>query len=435
MKIVFILKRTNEYKYFSGLVNYLYKKIPVEIWLYDLNTKKVNDLKSYLSVKNFLKKKFLKNKIKIVYFDKKKEITNFIISNSSQVDFFLSYDFIMERHFCISELFLQSIKFKWCVIMHGMDTFVNLKFLGAKELNFKEFYFFYISKYMFLHGIEWFKNFLPRKNLIILKEKKNIFNVGNCSLFLKPNNNLKKNVQQLIYLPFPYYKERYSEIRKDFCFQAAFSGQFITYKDNYLKNIKNKILNELEIFRNKKKVQDYHNYYNELNVVKSISFFCKRNNIKFVVKPRLKFPYINQLNSIADKIIYDDETNYSPTLLQKELSKTSLLVGSLTTSIFESVYFNVPFINIEIPKLAFIDKSDYYFYNYKLNSYYNYPGAVYNFSIKDFINSFSYKKLDDFKLIKNKRKAYLKKFCGIKTNYNSSKNFFNILKKIKKNKN
>jgi hypothetical protein len=153
------------------------------------------------------------------------------------------------------------------------------------------------------------------------------------------------------------------------------------------------------------------------------------------VKPRLKFPYINQLNSIADKIIYDDETNYSPTLLQKELSKTSLLVGSLTTSIFESVYFNVPFINIEIPKLAFIDKSDYYFYNYKLNSYYNYPGAVYNFSIKDFINSFSYKKLDDFKLIKNKRKAYLKKFCGIKTNYNSSKNFFNILKKIKKNKN
>ena len=55
-------------------------------------------------------------------------------------------------------------------------------------------------------------------------------------------------------------------------------------------------------------IKRYYDFYNELNVIKSIRKFCDLNNYEFIVKPRLKFPYINKLKKYADKVIFDDES-------------------------------------------------------------------------------------------------------------------------------
>ena len=81
--------------------------------------------------------------------------------------------------------------------------------------------------------------------------------------------------------------------------------------------IKHYILNKIEIFKYFYLINSYYNNYNELNVVKSIRKFCDHNNFEFIVKPRLKFPYINKINKYADKVIFDNESLQYPSLFQK----------------------------------------------------------------------------------------------------------------------
>ena len=51
---------------------------------------------------------------------------------------------------------------------------------------------------------------------------------------------------------------------------------------------------------------------------------------------------------------------------------------------------NIPYINISIPDIAFLDKDDKFWYNYKSGSYYNYKSVVINYSISEFINNFRF---------------------------------------------
>ena len=102
-----------------------------------------------------------------------------------------------------------------------------------------------------------------------------------------------------------------------------------------------------------------------MNVVKSIRKFCDHNNFEFIVKPRLKFPYINKINKYADKVIFDNESLQYPSLFQKELSNTDLVIGSLSSSVYEVAMFKIPYINIEIPKIAFGSNSNKFLHNYE----------------------------------------------------------------------
>ena len=133
-----------------------------------------------------------------------------------------------------------------------------------------------------------------------------------------------------------------------------------------------------------------------MNVVKSIRKFCDHNNFEFIVKPRLKFPYINKINKYADKVIFDNESLQYPSLFQKELSNTDLVIGSLSSSVYEVAMFKIPYINIEIPKIAFGSNSNKFLHNYEKNLYYNFDKVVFNYKISDFINKFKnekYKKI------------------------------------------
>lgn len=323
-----------------------------------------------------------------------------------------------------------------------MDSFVGF---NTKKIFFNDkTKFFFTSKYMYEHGLEYLNTI---NKDIDFKKFKNVFFSGSSiydqNIFQKKNQNQKN----LVYLPFPFSKDRYRGQTKDFSFQAAFTGKNINLLKIHRKfkgkkynqkiiyeTIKHKFFINHEIFKNYRNIKKYLNYYNENNVILSIRKFCDINNYKFICKPRLKFPFNETIFKYADEIIYDEERDVYPTKLQKILQKTNLLIGSLSSTVFEAAMFGTPYINIEVPTMAFPGNVDNAFwYNYNEGHYYNFPGVVYNYSIEKFITEFSNKNPNFFLIDQDKRAKYLEKFCGVllKKDFNVGENIYNFLKKIK----
>ena len=206
-----------------------------------------------------------------------------------------------------------------------MDSFIQFKNEDT-YLDYKV-NFFFSSNFFLKEGKKYIQKFTKNKNIF---DKQNVktYLVGNTmfskEIFLKK----KKKKKKLIYLPFPFLRDRYGK-NKNFAFQAAYSGQFINfftfsinsqnkgYYSSIYSQIKHYILNKIEIFKYFYLINSYYKNYNELNVIKSIRKFCDQNNFEFIVKPRLKFPYINKINKYADKVIFDDESLQYPSLFQK----------------------------------------------------------------------------------------------------------------------
>ena len=95
--------------------------------------------------------------------------------------------------------------------------------------------------------------------------------------------------------------------------------------------------------------------------------------------------------------------------------------------------FKIPYINIEIPKIAFKTQSNKFMHNYGKNLYYNFDKVVFNYRIKDFIDEFKKEKSENFNLSIKKSESYLKKFCGLSKNSEEvGKKILKILKLEKK---
>tara|TARA_B100001057_G_scaffold453221_1_gene497858 strand:- start:5556 stop:6863 length:1308 start_codon:yes stop_codon:yes gene_type:complete len=416
-KTIFFIERSNDLRFFGSLINFfLKKKIKIELLYFLGNTDKSNS-KYYLNPKNL--KTQLTRHTKIKKFTDIKDIQNYLITNKDKISFIFSLVFLSKKRFYITSKFLNAVDKKWCVINHGLDNYTQFKDEDT-NLNYKC-NFFCDSKYFYKKGLEWSDKFAKKKNILNSSNVK-IYFVGSSmftkEIFLKKFSVRKK----LIYLPFPFLRKRYNS---DFSFQAAFAGKFINYysflkkyhNKNFLNSIleqcKHFILNNLEIMKNIKKIKNYYYFENELQVIKSIRKFCDKNNLEFIVKPRLKFAFCSYTGAMADRVIIDNESSQFPTMFQKEISNAEIVIGSLSSAIYETAMFKVPYINIEIPNIAFKSKSDHSFYNYKKNSNYNFKGVIYNNKIKHLIKTLEFKKLSDFRLDKKRSQKYLQKFCGI----------------------
>ena len=71
--------------------------------------------------------------------------------------------------------------------------------------------------------------------------------------------------------------------------------------------------------------------------------------------------------------------------------------------------FKIPYINIEIPKIAFKTQSNKFMHNYGKNLYYNFDKVVFNYRIKDFIDEFKKEKSENFNLSIKKSEKLSKK--------------------------
>ena len=434
-KIIFFIEKSNELKYLAPILSF-FKKKKLKIQICFINRPEINnDFKKYLKPEKV--KGNLIKKIKVKKFIDEIQFHNFCIHESKNISFIFSLHFLSKERFKISKKFLQSITKKWCVIGHGMDSFIQFENEDT-YLDYKV-NFFFSSNFFLKEGKKYIQKFTKNKNIF---DKKNVktYLVGNTMFSKEIFFKKKKKKRKLIYLPFPFLRDRYGK-NKNFAFQAAYSGQFINFftfsrnsqnKGFYFSiysQIKHYILNKIEIFKYFYLINSYYNIHNELNVVKSIRKFCDQNNFEFIVKPRLKFPYMNKINKYADKVIFDNESLQYPSLFQKELSNTDLVIGSLSSSVYEVAMFKIPYINIEIPKLAFGSNSNKFLHNYEKNLYYNFDKVVFNFKISDFINKFKNEKYKKFNLNKKKSDFYLKKFCGLSKNSQEiGKKIFGILK-------
>ncbi len=433
--VIFLIEKSNELKYLSPIISFFkQKQIKIQIcFIQKIESK--NDYKKYL--KPDKAQGYLLKKERLIKFSDKQEFHNFCIDNSKNISFIFSLHFISKERFKISKKFLKSITKKWCVVGHGMDSFIQFKNEDT-YLNY-EVNFFFSSKFFLKEGKKYIKKFTKRRNIFNSKNIK-IFLVGNSMYSRKIFKKKRRQKKKLIYLPFPFLRDRYGK-NKSFAFQAAYSGQFInffTFSKNSQKKgyyfsiysqIKHYILNKIEILKYYNLIKRYYDFYNELNVIKSIRKFCDLNNYEFIVKPRLKFPYINKLKKYADKVIFDDESSQYPSLFQKELSTADLVIGSLSSSVYEVVMFKIPYINIEIPEIAFKSKSNKFMHNYGKNLTYNFDKVVFNYKIENFVTNFKNEKPGKFSLSKKKSELYLKKFCGLSKNSEEiGKKIFEILK-------
>jgi len=441
-KVIFLVERSNDLRFFASVIDtFKKKKIIIEIFYLNLLIDK-NNFKYYLNPLN-IKSNIIKN-ISIKKFNDKMEFHDYFLKEEKNISFLFSLTFLSKKRFVITSEFLRAVDRKWCIIGHGMDSFSQLR----EEDTYLDYAsnFFFTSEFFYKEGKKYIKKFVKSKSIFDTKKLKTYI-VGNTmfskKIFKKKINKNKINKKKkLIYLPFPFLKERYG---KDFAFQAAFSGQYINYYsfltkihkrksiEAFLLHIKHIIINNLEILKYFSSIKEFYFLRNELNIIKSIRNFCDKNNYEFIVKPRLKFPYISQLEKYADRIIYDDESIQYPTLLQKEMASTNIIIGSLSSTVYESAMFKIPYINLEIPKIAFKTQDDKFFYNYKKSSYYNYDGVVFNFKLNKFISTFENKKEKFFNLNIKNNLDYLKKYCGLnKNNKSSGERIFKILNNKKK---
>lgn len=431
-KVVFIINRTNEFKYFSSTINFfLKKKISVEILF--LSNEDKNEFKYYLDPKR-LKSSLIK-KTKKRFFQNKDQLQNYFVSEIDNIYLIFNLTFLSKLRFKINDKLLKAVKNKWCVINHGTDNFTQFKD-EKTDYDYRPI-FFVDTKYYLNFGKKWVKKFSNTKNILFSNKIKFKF-VGNSMYskeIFKKISYKKKN--KLIYLPYPYLKERYNE---DFSFQAAFSGRFINmynfYRNQHKSGILYSILRQIlhffqiyfEIFKNFKKVKQYYYEQNELNIIKEIRNFCNKNNLEFIIKPRLKFAYPDIYNKYADKIINDDESQQFPSILQKEISKSKIVIGSNSSAVYETAMFDKISINIEIPEIAFHSKSNKAFFTFLPNSEWNFKKVVYNYKIKEFIKKFGKMKIEDLKLDKAQHKKFLNKFCGINKNIDTGEKIYKQIK-------
>ena len=83
-------------------------------------------------------------KIKVKKFIDEIQFHNFCIHEFKNISFIFSLHFLSKERFKISKKFLQSITKKWCVIGHGMDSFIQFKNEDT-YLDYKVNFFFFVK--------------------------------------------------------------------------------------------------------------------------------------------------------------------------------------------------------------------------------------------------------------------------------------------------
>jgi hypothetical protein len=173
MNIVFIIYRSNAYKYFGPLIKEgLNRGFDIECW-HSCNNPH-DKYKRYLDLYKLDSNLIRLNKksIKFKYFYSNKELTNLII-NSSNKDFFFSQHPLTKSKINFSNQLLNCIENKWCVVPSGPDFFQQFTmndFILNK--NYKNFIFF-SSNYFLKIGKEFLKkNYISGYNFLFKKKSK-----------------------------------------------------------------------------------------------------------------------------------------------------------------------------------------------------------------------------------------------------------------------
>ena len=452
MKLVFLINYRQSYRYYSSLINVCFANgCKIELWHdYSQNSR-------VLDVENT---PFFNNSYDGIVYKKllNKQDLMQNIRKSQNVDYFISHNPVT---FLIDKELLEIINGKWCIIMHGIDSFAQVwhwQYFGYNTQLLQDYdrFFFPYTGSFYKYGLKWLKKYADRngkRNYEFFESEKTVVHPIGCTMYDKKLKNIdKKTIRNkykisptkglLIYLPFPFDPSRAKYTKNgSYAWQAAFAGIYISgIKSGKRKGVKiglktllvsaiKKLIYLIKIMGDKEAQIWLIQRWNEPSVFKAIRRFCDNNNLLLVVKPRKKFSFSEDVYRFADIVIDDDESQHYPSKLQELFSIADLAMGYFTTAVIESVLSGVSFINIECPgSLLNNDEARMFFHRYYEGSMYNYKGIVKNISIPQLITEFGEKNLNEFNIDSKARKGYMEKYTGLETP-TAAERFFEFLER------
>jgi len=453
LKIIFLIEARQSYRYLSSLIEgALTDRHLVEVWHYCFSVKSIPIYKS----------PFFDKQINNLKFRAVRGIPDLEsqISSCKEVDYFVSLNPVP---FQLTKDTYQKINNKWCVIQHGIDSYATAWHWGLFDYDcdllqkYGRHYFSYTESFHNL-CVDWLKKYAtpsePYNYQFYTSSDTTPHEIG-CTMGdfdshdsadldkIRTKYGVPHNKKICIYLPFPFYPARAKYVRGgSYAWESAFSGIFTSSEDNnpgqkkrlksYFVNISRRLLYLSKVLCDKEARRWLFNRWNEPSVIKEVKRFCDANDLFLVVKPRKKFLSTKKVSIIADLVIDDDELQYHPSKLQEIFRISSISIGYQSTAVFESILYNVPFINIEMPKSFFnYEDARIEIHSCRDGGIYNYKGVSYNVKIPELLNTLGDDPLAKYEISSRARENYIREYLINNNSAIPAREFLKVLCKHK----
>jgi hypothetical protein len=147
-------------------------------------------------------------------------------------------------------------------------------------------------------------------------------------------------------------------------------------------------------------------------VARAVRAFCDANGALFVVKGRAKDPVPRYLARLADRVFFDQA--YYPATILELLRISSLSLQCFSTVAYEAAYAGVPSICVapDLDDLGFYPIWQEWFLNVEVGGSFNFPGVVYPMGLRELVEVFPGRRLEDFPVDPLARAQYVERFVG-----------------------
>jgi len=149
----------------------------------------------------------------------------------------------------------------------------------------------------------------------------------------------------------------------------------------------------------------------DVQVVRAVRTFCRRNGAHLIVKSRMKRRPPFYTRAMADTHLYD-ESVYPATILEV-LSIASLCIGFYSTTVHEAAHLGIPYVSLRPSdgdvrgdralQRVFLDRS---------KSSFDFPGVSTVLEVGEAISGLPRAALQDFAMDHQARAAYVERFLG-----------------------
>lgn len=435
-KLSFLINRTNYYRFYTPIIREaIAQGYDVECLHYYENKFRTGP-KAYLFADIAKAPDFKSNQVKHLSYEDRSELSG-LLSKSLAV---VSYHF--------SDFFDENIKIPESVqpvlIMMGGDSFIELKHLKqTKRTTQKKILTFLFTPFWVEKAKSYFQKFHPHCMNFISEDNCEFVFSGSTEMDLfnsisaqrvRDKFKLEPDNSIFIYFPFAYLNRRAGS-----SWERAFSGKDINTRtstdgsylhlenQSYFKNLAEKSLLVSKILTDPNAIKTLLLGHSEVAIFKSIVKFCKLNNLKLFVKPRQKFPIPRYIQENADHVVWDDESQQDPPVLQELYTIARLSFSYMSSSVLSAVVAHVPHVCMDLPEYYFYDDDNQYWYPNEEGSFYQYNGVSYNKSIEDLLSKFSGEQLNQYRLNESSRSDYIKKYISPDISVKSSTKIINTL--------
>ncbi len=421
MKVVFLVHRTNYYRYLTPVIQEaLNRGHEVECW-HDYSAPR-HGLKGYSFP-------FLEH---MPVFSGTRQPTPKAFAGiaelepllySRQIDVVCS---IYPLKLSLPHASLDSFSFTWVTLMTGPDSFFQIpKFELLKKRENKELFMAY-SDFFVEKGRVFLEKYYPSHKNYLDSDYTKVFVPGNPEFdafrdiqeeHVRDKYGLPSGKKILLYLPFPYCnRNRHSAWERAFCGRltdtAVSPGGLLVHDKRRapLKRFMTDVSHFLRICRDPLSLDYLLRKIDEAGVFKSIRKFCDRNDLYLVVKPRLKFPVAEYVKETADLVVWDNEQEENPPILKELLSVTKICAMYFSFASLASIYHQVFCLNINLPDEFFVNDAQRFWFSNTLGGSFNYPGVIETWEMVDVIQKLPQTPLETFDVDAGQHREFVRKF-------------------------